>query len=254
MTITEIVLILGVFVLMVGVGASCKIPLVRKMLKSPKARAAALVGVCCQFVFMPIVAYLLILIFRLKSYTALGVALAAAMPGGSSSNVFTMWAQGVLELSVFMTIFSTIAAFGLTPLWLIFFTEVIDGVNTEDFDFASVGVAFALLVIPISIGFCLNFVPCMKKINFEKPLSVFAIIVFVAVVVLLSLDYPDAFTVHMTWQIVVAACLYFPVAASLSWLLISLLNMCVSQKFSPAVKRQVVFAVSTKWTTVCVRC
>ena len=237
LTITEIVLALGIFILMVGVGASCKVPLVRKMITSPKARQAALAGVCCQFVFMPIVAYLLTLVFGIKGYSALGVALAGTMPGGSSSNVFALWGQGVLELSVFMTIVSTIVAFGMTPLWLFFFTTVIDGVDPAAFAFVDMAITFALLVVPLSLGFGLNFLSCTQNVKFEKVLSVLAIIIFGAVIVLLSIDYPNIFKLYTTWEIVVGAGMFFPLVAGLSYGLMTVL------KFSPSVRRTVVIEV-----------
>ena len=237
LTTTEIVLAAGIFFLMVGVGASCKVPLVRKMLKSPKALKAALVGVCCQFVFMPIVAYLLTLAFGITGYSALGVALAGTMPGGSSSNVFAMWGHGVLELSVFMTIFSTIVAFGMTPLWLLFFTTVIDGVDPTEFAFKDTAITFALLVVPLSIGFGLNFLSCMQRVKFDKILSVLAVIIFGAVIVLLSIDYPNAFKLYTGWEIVVGAGVFFPLAAALSY------GMMTALKFSPSVRRTVVIEV-----------
>ncbi len=70
----------------------------KKMFKSPKALKAALCGVCCQFILMPVVAYALTLIFRIEGFTAYdGVVLAGCMPGGSSSNIYAMWGESILE-------------------------------------------------------------------------------------------------------------------------------------------------------------
>ena len=237
LTATEIVLAVGLFFLMIGVGASCKPKLFRKIAKSPRALKAALVGVSCQYVFMPLISYILTLIFQIDGFTAFGVVLAGCMPGGSSSNVFTMWAQGVLELSVFMTVFSTVIGFGMVPLWLFAFTNLIDGVESSSFSFMDLIITLALLVIPLSIGFGLNFIPCLKKVNYEKPITVLAVIIFIAAVIMLAVEYPDSLKLYATWEVVIAAAILFPIAASLSYGIMTLL------KFSSAVRRTVCMEV-----------
>ena len=221
--------------------ASCKIDLMRKMVASPKAYQAAAIGVSCQFLLMPMVAYLLTLIFGIKGYSAAGVLLAGTMPGGSSSNIFAMWSQGVLELSVFMTISSTILSFGMTPLWLYIFSHAVEGIDASSFAFDQIGITFALLLVPLAIGVSLNFLSCMHKIRryVEQFLNVFAVIIFVAAIVVLAVEYPHALKEYATWQIYVAAAIFFPIATGISYAITS----CRCFQMKPSVQRTIIMEV-----------
>jgi BASS family bile acid:Na+ symporter len=59
-----------------------------------------LIGLTCQLILLPIIAYLLIIILRTPIELALGVMLIAAAPGGVTSNVLTKFADGDVALSI----------------------------------------------------------------------------------------------------------------------------------------------------------
>ena len=59
-----------------------------------------LLGVICQLIILPIVAFILIKIFKTPLELALGVMIIAAAPGGVTSNVLTKFANGDVALSV----------------------------------------------------------------------------------------------------------------------------------------------------------
>ena len=62
-----------------------------------------LLGVVCQLIILPIVAFILIKIFKTPLELALGVMIIAAAPGGVTSNVLTKFANGDVALSVSLT-------------------------------------------------------------------------------------------------------------------------------------------------------
>jgi len=66
-----------------------------------------IVGFICQLIILPIVAWILILIFRtpleLSIELALGVMIIAAVPGGVTTNVMTKFAKGDVGLSISLT-------------------------------------------------------------------------------------------------------------------------------------------------------
>ena len=231
LTAIEIALALGIFLIMVGVGVSCERELFIKMCKSPKALKAAAVGVACQFGIMPVVSYLLSLIFQVDGYAAFGFVLTGCMPGGSVSNMFALWGQGVLELSVFMTIISTLTAFAMTPLWLYVYTQAIGLDSALALD--QIAIAFALIVIPLAIGVGINY--CLPKFrkSIEWPLSIFASLVFVCVIIALGIQYSDALA-DANYKIYIPAAIYFPISGTLSYGVTTLL------KFEPALKRTII--------------
>ena len=62
-----------------------------------------LVGLICQLILLPIIAFLLLKIFSLPHEIALGVMIIAAAPGGVTSNVLTKFANGDVALSISLT-------------------------------------------------------------------------------------------------------------------------------------------------------
>ena len=76
-----------------------------------------LVGVCLQFLVMPLCAWLLARLFDLPDALAVGLVLVGAAPGGTASNVVTFLARGDVSLSIAMTTASTLLAPVMTPLW-----------------------------------------------------------------------------------------------------------------------------------------
>ena len=99
--------------IMFGMGATLTVGDFKEVARHP---ISVVVGVVSQFVVMPLVAYLLAIVFRLPPEIAVGVILVGACPGGTSSNVMTYLAKGNTALSVACTSISTLLAPVLTPL------------------------------------------------------------------------------------------------------------------------------------------
>jgi len=132
--------------IMFGMGLTLKPQDFRVILQRPKD---VLLGCLAQFTVMPLVAWLLTLVFALPDQLALGVILVGCCPGGTASNVITYLAKGDLALSVGMTAMSTLLAPLLTPVlvWLMAGTFV--NVDTVGMLLSIVYVVIA----PIAVGF-----------------------------------------------------------------------------------------------------
>lgn len=100
---------------MVGMGATLTPKDFRELLLEPKAVAS---GTLIQLLVVPLVALAFISIFGLAGGVAVGFALIAAVPGGSTSNIFTHFAKGNIALSVAITAITTLACLFTTPLIL----------------------------------------------------------------------------------------------------------------------------------------
>ena len=83
------------------------------LLRAPKP---VLVGLFSQFVVLPVLTFLLILLITPHASIALGLILVAACPGGNISNFITQRAGENAALSVSMTAIATVAVIFLTPL------------------------------------------------------------------------------------------------------------------------------------------
>lgn len=88
----------------------------KQALKSPRP---VLIGLACQFVLLPALAWALSLLLQLSPSVALGLILVAACPGGNFSNFLTHLARGHTAISVTMSSVSTVLAVVMTPLNLV---------------------------------------------------------------------------------------------------------------------------------------
>ena len=100
---------------MIGMGATLTPRDFRELLLEPKAVAS---GTLIQLLIVPLIAFAFISVFGLAGGVAVGFALIAAVPGGSTSNVFTHFAKGNIALSVAITAITTLACLFTTPLIL----------------------------------------------------------------------------------------------------------------------------------------
>ena len=100
-------------IIMFGMGATLTIGDFKEVARHP---VSVIVGVVSQFIVMPLVAYLLAIVFRLPAEIAVGVILVGSCPGGTASNVMTYLARGNTALSVACTSISTLLAPILTPI------------------------------------------------------------------------------------------------------------------------------------------
>ena len=99
-------------IVMFGMGMTLKLSDFKVVFTKPKA---VIVGICSQFIVMPLLAFLLVTIFQLPTELAVGVILVGCCPGGTSSNVMTYLSKGDVALSVGMTACTTIMAPVVTP-------------------------------------------------------------------------------------------------------------------------------------------
>ena len=105
---TTIFLALAMF----GMGTSIDEDSFKEILRHPKD---VIIGSLAQFTIMPLLAYLLAIIFDVNKDIALGIILVGSSPGGTASNVITHISGGNVSMSVSMTILSTLLAPIVTP-------------------------------------------------------------------------------------------------------------------------------------------
>lgn len=107
-----------------------------------------IIGVCAQFIIMPLVAYVLAYVMNLPVELAAGLVLLGSVPGGTASNVMVYLAKGNLALSIAMTSLSTLLAPIATPLILLLLAGQWMPVNPMSMFLSIVQV----IIIPIILG------------------------------------------------------------------------------------------------------
>lgn len=100
---------------MLGMGATLTGKDFRDVVLEPLAIS---VGTAVQLVAVPLTAFLFLRLLGVQGGLAVGIALIAAIPGGTVSNIFTFFARGNAALSISITALTTLACLISTPLIL----------------------------------------------------------------------------------------------------------------------------------------
>jgi BASS family bile acid:Na+ symporter len=104
---------------MFAMGATLHIKDFRAVLVLPRS---FLTGLGAQMVLVPILAYVLLRTFDLDPGVAIGLAIIAAVPGGTVSNVFTYAGKGDVALSIALTAVTSLVCVVTVPFvleWLV---------------------------------------------------------------------------------------------------------------------------------------
>ncbi|USK58022.1 bile acid:sodium symporter family protein [Peribacillus asahii] len=172
-----ITILLGI--VMFGMGLTLKAVDFKLILTNP---IPVIIGVCAQFIIMPLSAYLIAYIMNLPAELAAGLVLLGCVPGGTASNVMVYLAKGNVPLSITMTSFSTLLAPIATPSLLLLLAGKWMPVDPMAM-FLSI---IQVIIIPIILGiFIRKFLPRVveKSITVIPLISVVAIIIIVSAVV-----------------------------------------------------------------------
>ena len=170
--------------IMLGLGASLTVKDFTRVAQNPKE---FFVGLVCQLVLLPIIAYLLIIILKTPIELALGVMLIAAAPGGVTSNVLTKFADGDVALSISLTAITSLISIVTVP-YIVFLSIEIFNINYVIGDVSMLGISlkmFFVVTVPVIIGMIIrklanNFIENNMKIIQRISIALF-IIVFIAI-------------------------------------------------------------------------
>ncbi|MEC8196020.1 MAG: bile acid:sodium symporter family protein [Pseudomonadota bacterium] len=158
----------------------------RRLLYTPRA---LLTGLASQFLLLPALTFVLVLVTQPQPSIALGLMLVAACPGGNISNFITHRAGGNAALSVSMTAFATVGAIVLTPLnialWGGLYAPTRDILRATKIDPVSVAITVGfMLVLPLILGVTLRAAKPALAGKMRGPLQTLSMVIFLAFIVL----------------------------------------------------------------------
>lgn len=198
--------------IMFGVALDIQINHFKKLMMRPKS---VIIGVLSQFVLLPAVTFLFILLLNPTPTVALGMILIASCPGGNISNFMSAMAKGNLALSVSLTAIATLGATFMTPLnfalWGKLFINFYNSTGAGDY-LVPIKIEFwqmlqtvlILLGIPVVAGLLFSEYLPKITVKIKKPIRQLSIVIFIAfVIVLLGANF-DNFKkfVHLVFIIV----------------------------------------------------
>ena len=170
--------------IMLGLGLGLTIKDFKRVLTTPKD---FLVGIICQLILLPIIAYLIILVLSLPIEIALGLMIIASAPGGVTSNVLTKFANGDVALSISLTAVGSLISIISVPFIVFTSADLLNVTEmSKEITMTGIAIKMALVVtVPVIFGmiirsFADNFISSnLKMIN--KITGLLFIIVFIAV-------------------------------------------------------------------------
>ena len=199
--------------IMLGLGASLTVQDFTRVVQNPKD---FFIGIFCQLVLLPVVAYFLIIILKTPIELALGVMLIAAAPGGVTSNVLTKFANGDVALSISLTAITSLISIVSVPYVVFLSIELFDITYVKkEVSMLSISLKMFLVVtVPVLVGMIIrkladNFIVNNMKIINKISIGLFSI-VFIAIyieewdsiVMFLEKAGVIAFTLNVTMMIV----------------------------------------------------
>ena len=167
-------------IIMFGLGLSLTPADFRRVARTPRAVATALV---LQVLVLPVIAFGLVLAFDLEPLLAVGVMLLAASPGGTTANLFSHLFRGDVALNVSLTAINSVLAAFTIPLITNVAISYFDAEGELGLQVGKVLQVMAIVIVPVVIGMVVRDRSEAFAARADRPVRVFSIVVLVVVAV-----------------------------------------------------------------------
>ncbi len=169
--------------IMLGLGLGLTLKDFLRVINTPKD---FILGLICQLILLPIVAYILILVLKLSNELALGLMIIAAAPGGVTSNVLTKFADGDVALSISLTAITSLISIISVPFLVLTSANFLQINISKEITMTVIALKMALVVtVPVIIGMIIkNFFNDFISKNIsaiEKFTGILFVIVFASI-------------------------------------------------------------------------
>ena len=153
--ITDIFLPLALAFIMFSLGLGLTGADFTRVAKQPKD---FFIGLICQIILLPIIAFILVKLWPISPELALGVMIIAAAPGGVTSNILTSFAKGDVALSISLTAIISLLSVITVPFIVITSLGLLGLENiSKDFSLISMAISmFLIVVVPTLLGMILR--------------------------------------------------------------------------------------------------
>ncbi|XP_072023462.1 ileal sodium/bile acid cotransporter-like [Amphiura filiformis] len=208
-TVFSIILFIWLLMSYVSMGVKINWPEIWKRLRRPWG---VIVGILCQFIIMPVLAFALAKLTHLDNASAVGLIIIGCCPGGWLSNIFTLILDCDLILSITMTTCSTVIALALMPLNLFIYGRSYasqdESLRTP---FGDLFIQLLILVIPVLIGMVIYYkLPKVAKI-LKRALRPLAIIMLILA---LCFGAPSSLYIFQSSASIYLISIVFPIIGS----------------------------------------
>ena len=183
--ITDIFLPLSLAFIMFSLGVGLTGADFTRVAKQPKD---FLVGLICQIILLPLIAFILVKLWPISPELAIGVMIIAAAPGGVTSNILTSFARGDVALSISLTAIISLLSVVTVPFILVTSLDLLGLENlSKNISLVSMAVTmFLIVVVPTLFGmmfrkFLSNVATKFESIGKKISAVLFVIVLFGAI-------------------------------------------------------------------------
>ena len=193
--------------IMFGIALDLKLEDFKRVLLNPKA---VIVGLCSQFIVLPFLTFLLVLIFQPQASMALGLFLIAACPGGNISNFFSKNSKADVALSISITAVASVLCIVFTPLNFLFYSSLYGPSNEilREVDVSPYLIFETIILIlglPLLLGMLCRHYYEKISIFLSKILKNLSMLIFVGFVLIALLNNLDIFYEYVQYIILLVA-------------------------------------------------
>ena len=189
--IIDIFLPASLIFIMLSLGLGLELSDFTNLVRKPRS---FFVGLTNQIFLLPIVTYIVILVFGITKEAAVGMMILACCPGGVTSNIITKLAKGDTALSISYTAFNSILAIVTLPLIVGFSMKSFMGLEAPDINILSLGLTmFFITAVPVGIGLLIREKNKYYADKFEPKASKISTILFAIIILGALLSEWDTF-------------------------------------------------------------
>ena len=193
------VLNIAIAIIMFGVSLAITLDDFKRLFKNPNI---VFVGVLSQFILLPALTFVAIILIKPHPSFALGMMMIAACPGGNVSNFFSKMAGGNAALSVSLTAFATLICIFMTPFNLQFWGSLYEPTNeilkTVELNWVDLLKLVSLILgIPLILGMLIKHYHSEMAGKIEKVLKPLSMLVFIALIFIAFSQNLDVFVNHI---------------------------------------------------------
>lgn len=165
-------------IIMFGLGLSLTPDDFRRVARTPRAVAVALV---LQVVVLPAVAFGLVKVFDLDPLLAVGVMLLAASPGGTTANLFSHLFRGDVALNITLTAINSVLAAISIPVITNLAISHFDAEGDLGLQLGKVLQVIAIVLVPVAAGMVVRSRSESFAAQADRPVRTFSIVVLALV-------------------------------------------------------------------------
>jgi BASS family bile acid:Na+ symporter len=176
MIVTKLLLPAGLAFIMFAMGLTLKVTDFTRLLKRPLPVA---LGLMVQMLLLPLLAWLLLMVWKLPPVYAVGIMILAACPGGITSNMITHIARGDTALSITLTAITSLAGMVSIPLIVGLALGWFTGAPAQDLPAPRMALGvFMVSTLPVVLGMAIHhFAPALAQ-HIERIARPVSLVVF----------------------------------------------------------------------------